>query len=260
MRLTLKHITAVLIGLGFLFLLIEHAPATQIYFNNFQNEDPVGSEWSSKRTDTVPNPDLVSWGTFLGQFGGEDTVTLSLSGLSNRFITLSFDAYFIRSWDGNATTYGPDRFSVSTGTGLTLLDATFSNGNPAGQSYVGNGMEAPAYAGSGNTSMTGSEQQFSLGYWFYDGIQGTNEAMDSVYHFGFSFFNTSDSVQFIFAGIGLQDNTVTTPTGETYLDESWGLDNVGVDVTPVPEPSSLLLLVIGSFGIAIIARKKTFSE
>jgi hypothetical protein len=244
-----KMIIIMLFAAAFLSFPILQANASPVYFNDFQGA--VGSEWSSNRTDIAPNTDLASWGRFLGQFGN-DTITLSLSGLSDGWVTLSFDTYFIRSWDGSDTTYGPDYFKVSTNTGLILLNDTFSNGNPAGQSYVGNGIEAPAYAGSGNSSMTGSKLQYALGYYFWDYnrkdlyADPKGEAMDSAYNFVFSFYNTSDNLDLIFAGSGLQPDSVTDKAGNTYLDESWGLDNVKVSI---PEPSSLLLLVSGALGV-----------
>lgn len=254
-----KIISLITFTFAFFLFSITQANASLVYFNDFQGS--VGNEWSNASTEDAPNPDLVSWGRFLGQFGGADTVSLSLSGLPSGMITISFDTYFIRSWDGNDTTFGPEFFAVSTNTGLTLLYDTFSNGNPAGQSYVGNGIKAPAYQFSSNTSMTGSLQQYSLGYFFYDWPNSEKyetdnligEAMDSVYHFDFSFLNTEDDLEFIFAGIGLQSDWVTAPNGDTYRDESWGLDNVKVSV---PEPSSLILLISSLFGLIPLYRSK----
>jgi len=254
-------------------VLAAQANATIIYFNDFQSGS-VGSEWSSSvigaiPVDAVPKPNSVYSGGFLGQFGGNNSATLTLTGLSAGLVTLSFDTYFIRSWDGNDTTYGPDYFKVNVDNSLTLLNNTFSNGNPAGQSYVGNGIKAPEYQKSTNTSMTGSLQQYSLGYYFYDGTNGnTNQAMDSLYHFDFSFYNTLSSLQITFAGIGLQDNYVTGPDGnyliasdgKPYLDESWGIDNVQVDVMPVPEPASFLLLLAGSFVMLMLYRRKLYKN
>lgn len=223
-------------------LVVTEATASTVYFNDFQS-GPVGSEWSTSLTDTAPNRDLTSWGRFLGQFSGNQSTRLSLAGVPKGQVTLSFDTYFIRSWDGNGSDYGPDRFRVALGNGSTLLDDTFSNGNPGGQSYVGNGVKPPAYAGSNNSSMTGSSQQYSLGYFFWDGVRNTYEAEDSVYHFSFSFLNILDTpLEIVFAGVNLQDNYVTDRYGQTYYDESWGLDNVRVEVAPVPEPSTLILL------------------
>jgi len=67
------------------------------YFNNF--EGAVGSEWSNTSTDITP----VKARRFLGQFGNE-TVSLALAGLpSHEYLTVSFDLFLIRSWDGNVT-------------------------------------------------------------------------------------------------------------------------------------------------------------
>jgi hypothetical protein len=232
----------------------EKSSATTVYFNDFQSN--AGNGWSSQLRETAPNPDINPWwGTYLGQFSGDTAVTLTLDGLSAGWTTLSFDTYFIRSWDGNddpVSGYGKDYFKVSIAGGQTLLYDTFSNGNPAGQSYIGNGIQAVAYDGSGNSSMTGSAQQFSLGYTFHDGINNTNEVMDSVYNFSFSFFNTLDRLTFEFAGIGLQGNLVD----DLYFDESWGLDNVKVDIAPVPEPSTLLLLAGGLAGLLAYRRRE----
>lgn len=231
------------------YSLPSNADAYQVYFNDFQSKQ-AGFEWSSQSIDTAPNPDISPWwGTYLGQFSGNDAVTLTLTGLAPGLLTLSFDTYFIRSWDGNDTTYGKDYFKVSVLGGQTLLYDTFSNGNPAGQSYIGNGNTDHGYAVAGNSSMTGAAQRWSLGYDFNDGINGTNHMMDSVYTFNFSFYNTLETLAFQFAGIDLQNNLVTGLHGEQYYDESWGLDNVEVDVAPVPEPSTLILLFGGLAGL-----------
>jgi hypothetical protein len=237
----------------FLFSIVQ-ADASLIYSNNFDGQNVDLSAWTSSgiekiHTEKVPNTELKDWGTFLGQFGN-DTVTLSLTGISDGWVTVSFDTYFIRSWDGSAdaTDNGSDYFSVSV-SNSSLLHETFSNGNAAGQSYIGNGIRAEAYSTGSNNSMEGSTLQYALGYTFYNGNTGKTEAMDSVYNFTFSFYNTSDYLNFIFAGSGLQSSLVTLETGDTYHDESWGLDNIKVDVTPVPEPSTLLLFASGAFGL-----------
>ena len=79
-------------------------------------------------------------------------------------VQLDFDLYLIRSWDGSsagtAYDYGNDAFKVSVGGGPVLLDKTFSNGNPAGQTF------GPAAL---NPAFTGAAETYSLGYVFVDG-------------------------------------------------------------------------------------------
>ena len=267
MFITIISVSAVICSLA-----TTQAEANSIYFNNFNDlqNNPVGNYWSASpgpvSIDTVPKPNGNYMGGFLGQFTGNDSATLSLGGLSTGWTTLSFDTYFIRSWDGADTEFGPDYFKVNVVDGPVLLNETFSNGNPAGQSYSGNGVKSPYYPNPDNTSMTGSLQQYSLGYYFYDGLHGnTTQAMDSVYHFDLSFFNASDSLQIQFAGVGLQDALVSVPdeykitedTGPySYIDESWGIDNVRLDIAPVPEPSSLWLLSAGGIGLLAWRRRK----
>ena len=70
----------------------------------------------------------------MGDFGN-NVVSLTLNNLpTHAQLSLSFQIYLIRSWNGNDT-------SVVTGDALGLdtwsLGATFGNGNPAGQTYDG---------------------------------------------------------------------------------------------------------------------------
>jgi hypothetical protein len=143
-------------------------------------------------------------------------------------VTVSFDLYLIRSWDGSSagTTYdwGNDYFTFGVNNGPTLLHDTFSNGNPAGQTYGPNAI---------NPWGTGASELYSLGYFFKD--DKINQDEDSVYHFNYSFASTDAMLGFNFAGSGLQAIT----------DESWGIDNVMVSVSAVPEPATMPLFAAG---------------
>ena len=182
--------------------------ATTIYENDF--EALVGSEWSTATTSVTP----IGERRFLGELGSE-TATLTIPASSipqgTTALTVTFDLFAIRSWDGNHTGggSGPDRFQLSLANGLNLIDTTFSNNVPAsgfaGQAY-------PGTFGSGQFDpLTGASEIDSLGYEF-------GEPMDSVYRPRATFSYSGGDVVLNFTGV------LTTPGA----DESWGLDNVEV--------------------------------
>jgi hypothetical protein len=225
------------LSLGVLCLGSSSAYALMIYENDFQSA--VGSEWSHTLTQNTPTPYPFGARSFLGEFGNQQ-VSLSLSNLAvHSSVLLEFDLYLIRSWDGSsagtAFDYGDDHFKLAVSGGATLLDKTFSNGNPAGQSF------GPL---ANNPYYTGASETYSLGYVFYDGIQQTSQVMDSVYRLSFNFAHSGDMLAFDFSGYGLQ----------SMEDESWGLDNVRVSV--VPEPTTLPMLGAGLALVAWVARKR----
>ena len=241
------------------------ASAAQVYFNDFQGA--VGNEWSLTSIASAPNPDYNNNRLFLGEFGN-NAASLSLSGLpTHGYTTVSFSLYLIRSWDGNDTTIvnndplGPDTWTLKVAGGPTLLNTTFSNGNPAGQNYDGafssytNTPWTPCKAYQGYTGpgphgpMTGANECFSLGYKFTS-LAVTNEAMDSVYELSFTFPHTSSSITLNFGASGLQ----------SLADESWGLDNVRVAVAAVPIPAAVWLFGSGLVGLIGVARHKRYNR
>jgi len=232
------------------------ASAATVYFNDFQGA--VGSEWSNTSIASSPNPDYNGTRLFLGEFGN-GTVSLSLTGLpEHAFTTVSFSLYLIRSWDGNDTTVvngdplGHDNWTLNVAGGPSLLNTTFSNGNPAGQAYSPSpgatscnpGYNAVMPAGVYNP-MTGASECYSLGYTFTDSTV-TNEAMDSVYELTFTFAHADSSILLNFGANGLQ----------SLADESWGLDNVRVQVSAVPIPAAVWLFGSGLLGLIGVARRK----
>jgi len=189
-----------------------------VYQNDF--EIGAGDEWTISTTNRTP-----TGRGFLGEFGNTPTC-LNLQNLPrhNR-VTVAFDLYIIRSWDGNQITrlaswlsslqapshiIGPDVWWIKVD-GSALLNTTFTNWDLLGfrQAYP------DGYPGGDQPARTGTVENNTLGYVFGPYM------LDSVYRLDFpTFSHQSSTMQICFSGSGLQDIT----------DESWGLDNIIVIV------------------------------
>jgi|GEM_PF-187621 len=95
---------------------------TLVFSDNF--EGGAKANWSNLAT----NKDAVAnFSEFSGRFNNNGGQTLSLSGLSaGQNYTVSFDLYALDSWDGSATSNGPDLIDVSVD-GVSVLHDTVSN-------------------------------------------------------------------------------------------------------------------------------------
>jgi hypothetical protein len=203
--------------LGLIFVALSlPALSADVYFNNF-NAAPgtIYPEWTStgytntaNRVGTITagsGPSTVATVTspngkqqFLGEFGGptivpappydpqhfvrvDQTVTLTLRDLKpHTFVTLAFDLYVLKSWDGNNPNYGPDRWTLRVQGGQTLLDTTFSNNPKAGAD-----LSQQNYPIANSAYQSGAASVNTLGYTFYG---------DSIYHFSFNFPHASDTL------------------------------------------------------------------
>ncbi|MBE7501478.1 MAG: immunoglobulin domain-containing protein [Verrucomicrobiales bacterium] len=181
------------------------------YFADF--EGPAGHEWSHRQTEATP----IGNRRFLGQFSNE-TVSLRLNGLpAHSAVTVSFDLFVIRSWDANGTCGGgPDIWQLEVLGRPPLLRATFSNTATTGvEECPGNQFQSfpGTFPDSVFPAQTDAAERDTLGYFAYG---------DSVYSMSFTIEHGDPSVRFDFTGMGLQG----------IADESWGLDNVRVELTP----------------------------
>jgi hypothetical protein len=211
-----------------IFCSIYPASATEVYFNNFSTA--VGLGWSSTTgtplITTAPySPNEKFLGTDSTSGISNNTLNLSLGLLPHTDLTISFDLYIIHSWDGNGPTDGPDHWSLAIDNNPALLDTTFAMDTAHEQSYPGDYL-------SSNPAHTGRTANDTLKYSYY---YGTND----TYHLSYTIPHTEDNVVIHFSAWGLQGLT----------DESWGLDNVRVETTPIPIPGSLLILGTGLLGL-----------
>src|SRR5262249_53940015 len=129
-------------------------------------------------------------------------------------MTLGFDLYILKSWDGDSPTYGPDRWSVGLVGGPTLLATTFSNNLKTATDLSVQSYPAPASA-----PQTGASATNSLGYGFWFG--------DTVYRLTFTFPHAVSSAIVTFSSSLYEGKA---EQARSTRDESWGLDNVRVTV------------------------------
>jgi hypothetical protein len=209
---------------------------------------------------------------FLGDFGGNDQVNLHLTLPQHvATVTLSFDVYLLRTWDGNdpkpilnarpgepTTLGGPDIFGYGYNT-TTLLSQSFSHGKGLQTYCVGpnrgidpNGQcQAPANGYLHDPTFDYGLQD-KLGFAVLLDPHDTSpevpqvgDPMSMVYHLTSTFAYTGSDIDFKFFSSGLQVHDPQTEGVPRLSDESWGLDNVKVNVTFVPEPQQWLVMAAG---------------
>lgn len=176
------------------------APLFQtVYANDF--DGIVGAEWTNNRISVAPKGQR-----FLGEFSNEAT-SLNLANLSGHdSVTVTFDLYIIRSWDGIDPAFGPDNFRL-TADGRVLMNTTFSNIQGKDQNYPASIGGAAYPFRKGNTTKN------ALGF-----LTDTGSQMDATYQITLTFPHNSSMLNLTFAALGLQ----------SIQDESWGIDNLSV--------------------------------
>lgn len=215
------------------------ASASVLYSNDF--EGAIGSEWSHISTSTTP----IGNRNFLGEFNPE-TVAFALNDLpTHSELSVSFDLFILRSWDGDNFT--ADTWDCSVLDGITLLHTTFNNHSVGSvhfpvtptQSYPDN------YPSDSHPSFTGAAEICTLGY-THPSID-SDELQDAVYNLTLTFPHSASSIILNFA---TSLNEEMDPSG--VWDESWGLDNFVL----TPEPATLLLLSFGGLFLRTRFRAK----
>ncbi len=209
---------------------IEYDPAwQQVYFSDF--ESGAGPEWSVQATEVTPGTAAHPADRFLGQLANQE-VALALTSLpAHSKLQITFDLYVLKTWDGNTEPYGPELFEFGLAGQQPIVSTTFCNlpltGPYHSQSYPG------SYPSGLFNSNTGASETGTLGY---DVSWGGLGRLDSVYRLRYVVDRSSDSDVFIFKVQGL----------ESVDNESWGLDNIQVQV--LTETSAPLTPVVTDDG------------
>ncbi|HUU21123.1 MAG TPA: formylglycine-generating enzyme family protein, partial [Phycisphaerae bacterium] len=181
-----------------------------VYFADFAKG--AGAEWSNRKTERT----LAGGDRYLGQFRNRQ-VHLRLGDLpGHKYVRVSIDLYVLMAWDGSSEVWGPSTWWLKVDGGPALLRTTFANMSwPPGQCFP---CEFP-YGGA-CPIQTGAVRVGALGYLH----KGSRHASDAVYSLRFAFPHTGDRLGLTFAGENLMLDD----------DESWGLDNVKVELLPAP--------------------------
>ncbi|MEO8629004.1 MAG: PEP-CTERM sorting domain-containing protein [Betaproteobacteria bacterium] len=247
------------------------AATTQVYSDDFEDGRTIDArtEWSFNSTNlgtaaierTNPTGAGLDPTHFLGEFGGDDKIQLKLDlGLAPLTVSLSFDAYFLRTWDGNDARFGNDMFGFDYNT-THLLHAGFSNG--FGKQTFCPGTTSPCEAATGSDPKQFNRLGFTVQLKPVPGIDSPaiGTPMSMVYHFDtgpvsyqgglttFTFFSNNLQVH---PGLQLVDGGPIVPV----IDESWGVDNVKVFVSPaiVPEPTTVAMMLTGLLTLVMSRR------
>ena len=176
-----------------------------VYENDF--DLPVGNEWSDDRRASTP----IGNDQFLGRFGGEPAALDLVDLPEHCSVTVSFQLYVIGSWEGSVgSKAGADIFDVNASVPgdccpvENLLHTTFANCDCKFQAYP------DTYPNVHRPGLTGAAEVDSLGY-----------DQDAVYDLSFTFFHDRPDLRVTFAG---------SPNLEELANESWGLDNIVVEI------------------------------
>ncbi len=165
----------------------------------------------------MPEDDTVGPGDGGQPGGGDGGDGGDTGGPNNRRLYVEFDLFVIDSWDSTGR-FGPDTMNVAADN-VNIFTETFSNHNEP-QSYARVPDEGGVNLGLGGT-------------W-----------ADSIYRnirLEFDVSPDTDILRIVWSDLGLQGMD----------DESWGIDNVEVGVTPSPAS-----LAIGALGLAGFARRR----
>jgi len=179
----------------------------------------VDEGWSDRQTETSPGGQVM-----LGQFA-DDAAELSLVKLPpHEWVRLSFDLYFINSWDGCGRVQdraewkidGPDFFTLDRVDGPALMRTSFSNITQNWNRYASWQTYPSPIPSPANPMGAGAAAINTLGYLFHFPGSDRPYPLDSTYAISVIFPHRQSTLRLRLAGENLQG----------VFDEGWGLANV----------------------------------
>ncbi len=203
--------------------------AQTVYTNNF--DTPASTAPGVTASFTSPGglqgtlaPFAATYGNIHRSNSNTQAVTLTLNDLpAHTAVSLSFVLAFLDSWDSTNGSPAPDLLELRIDNNL-IGQYTFNNAGGTVQSI-------------GGATLVAANVQFDVFQFFNDSVVNfANDPALTIPHSA-----SSLTVSWIAAGAGWQGGT----------DEAFGIDNVLVSLTPVPEPGAALLLAGGLAGLAL---------
>jgi hypothetical protein len=182
------------------------------YSQTFESLTTPGTEWSLLGTTTSANNIFTVTSRSVATktitpMDNARTLQVRVNTVADTAYTLFFDVVFMGSWDGSATSSGPDVFNVSVN-GELMISGTFKCG-PVG----GNGSRLSDW------TWPGFPEECRTGTGNFGGSYSTHGAIFRRVRVDFT---PDETVSFInFWGSGLQG----------WNDEAWAIDNVIVATT-----------------------------
>ena len=221
----------------------------------FAQDDPAPEDWCKTPGlgacflggAPVTEFDTSSWsGRYLGAFGEESIYLTGMDYLGGTAIFtnhayLSFDLILTGDWGGNGVIpNAPDFESVFNvvANGSTLLNTSFASETGVLQAFPGTFPQDSHPAGTGAAVFSTLPEFFS------------------VYHFDLGFSLGLPPNATCCADVSIRFSASFGPEYDNFPGSlpGWGLDNVVVSSTPIPEPATGALLGLGL--LALGARRR----
>jgi hypothetical protein len=203
----------------------EQKPAEQkvvgpivVFEDHFESGAKPG--WSQTKTELAPNRHTK----FLGQFFN-DAIVLTLSNLPpHKTVTLKHDLYILHTWDGEVAGDGPDSWGVNLAGSAESIFTSFSNQDGGKQKFIcRNGEEvSPACQSGSEGAAFGTMAVNSLGFNPFPWLK----YKDSTYKIKRTFTHDKSTLSLTFYG-KLSEMVLTN---RNIGNESWGLDNVRIEI------------------------------
>lgn len=215
------------------------AQALTVYSNDFDAPATVGGgTWANFAPGTggVVSSIAPYAGTYGNFFRGASVVAATELTLTNlpvhARVDVGFVLAFLDSWDSrNPSPYSPDNVDLYVD-GTKIASYTYNNALGTIKD-IGRGRLVAEYV------------QFDSNIYFTDTVadMSGDPGLNVAHH------SSTLTLAFIASGSGWQGEWAPG-------DEAWGVDNLRVDVSAVPEPSIYALMLGGLAGLVAVARRR----